>query len=225
MILNLKDLNEDVEFCHFKMQTFADVLKLFKSSCYMTSLDVKDAYYTIPVVEEYQKYLKFMWKGKLYKFCVLPNGLSLCPRWFTKLLKYPMGNLKELMHILSSYIDDIYLQGDSECIQNIADTITLLHKLGFTLHPDKFQSIPSTEVKTLGFIVDSVEMRVTYTLTQGKTENILWLLKHNLRKNVIKIREFARIIGKLVAAFPASIYGPSHFELRKGQNNCTRKGK
>ena len=62
MILNLKDLNEDVEFCHFKMQTFADVLKLFKSSCYMTSLDVKDAYYTIPVVEEYQKYLKFMWK-------------------------------------------------------------------------------------------------------------------------------------------------------------------
>ena len=173
MILNLKDLNEDVEFCQFKMETFADILKLVKSNCYMASLDIKDAYYTIPGTEEYQKYLKFMWKGKLYKFCVLPNGLSPCPRWFTKLLQYPMGNLRELMHILTSYIGDIYLEGDSEleCIQNIADTIILLHELGFTLHPDKWQLIPSTKIKTLGFIVDSVEMRVI--LTQDKTENIL----------------------------------------------------
>ena len=87
-----------------------------------------------------------------------------------------MGNLRELMHILSSYIDDIYLQADSEleCIQNIADTITLLHELGFTLHPDKCQLIPSTKVKTLESVVDSVEMRIT--LTQDKTENILSLL-------------------------------------------------
>ena len=80
----------------------------------MASLDIKNAYYAIPVAEENKKYLKFMWKGKLYKFCVLLNGLSPCPRWFTKLLKYPMGNLRELMHILSSYTDDICLQCDSE---------------------------------------------------------------------------------------------------------------
>ena len=106
---------------------------------------------------------------------------------------------------------DIYLQGDSklECIQNIADTIILLHELGFTLHPDKCQLIPSTKVKTLGFIVKSIETIVT--LTQDKTENILSLLKHNIRKNVIKIKELARITGKLVAAFPASMYGLLHF--------------
>ena len=177
----------------------------------MASLDIKDAYYTIPVAEEYQKYLKFMWKGKLYRFCVLPNGLSPCPRLFTKLLKYPIENLRKLMHLLSLYIDDIYLQGDSEleCIQNIGATIILLHELGFTLHPDKCQLILSTQLKILGFMVDSVEMRVT--LTEDKTENILSLLKHNIRKNVIKIRVLARIIGKLVAAFLASMYGPLHF--------------
>ena len=123
--------------------------------------------------------------------------------------------LRELMHILPFYIDDIYLQGDSElkCIQNIAVTITLLHELGFTLHPDKCQLIPSTKIKTLGFIVDSVEVKVT--LTQDKTENILSLLKHNIRKNVIKIRELARSFGKLLAAFPASKYGPLHFRNLK----------
>ena len=94
-------------------------------------------------------------------------------------------------------------------IQNIADNITSLHKLGFSLHQDKCQLILSTKVKTLGFIIDSVEMRVT--LTQDKTENILSLLKHNIRKNVIKIIELARIIGKLVTAFPASMCGPLHF--------------
>ena len=70
--------------------------------------------------------------------------------------------------------------------------------------------IPSTEVKTLEFIVDLVEIRVRYTLTQDKTQNILSLLKPNIRKNVIKIRELARIIGKLEAAFPASMCGPLH---------------
>ena len=83
-----------------------------------------------------------------------------------------MGNLGEVKHTFSSHTDNIYLQGDSEleCIQSIADTIILLHELGFTLHPDKCQLIPSTKVKTLGCIVDSVEIRVT--LTQDKTENI-----------------------------------------------------
>ena len=40
------------------------------------------------------------------------------------------------MHILTSYIDDIYLQGDSEleCIQNIADTYQLLHQYHKILH-------------------------------------------------------------------------------------------
>ena len=61
--------------------------------------------------------------------------------------EYPMGRLRELLHILSSYIDDIFMSGDSEldCIQALVDTINLLLGLGFTLHPDKCQFIPSTK--------------------------------------------------------------------------------
>ena len=62
-------------------ETLNHMLKLMKPNCYMASLDIKDAYYTIPVTEEFQKYVKFIWKGKLLK--LLPNGLSPCPRWFT----------------------------------------------------------------------------------------------------------------------------------------------
>ena len=62
--------------------------------------------------------------GVLYQFCALPNGLAPCPRWFTKILKAPLGHLRELLFILSAYIDDIYLQGESynECSDNLAAT-------------------------------------------------------------------------------------------------------
>ena len=86
------------------METLNHILKLIKLNCYMASLDIKDAYYTIPVAEAFQKYLKFIWKGKLLKFCVLPNGLSPCPRQFTKLLKYPVGKFKGIIaHIFFIY--------------------------------------------------------------------------------------------------------------------------
>ena len=73
------------------METLNHILKLITPNCYIACLDIKDAYYTIPVEEEFQQHLKFISKGKHLKFCVSLNGLSPCPRWFSKLLKYPTG--------------------------------------------------------------------------------------------------------------------------------------
>ena len=64
----------------------------------------------------------------LYQFCVLPNGLSSCPRWFTKILKPPLAELRELKRDISVYIDDMYLQGNTKtkCVSNIVATIKIL---------------------------------------------------------------------------------------------------
>ena len=59
----------------------------------MASLDLKDAYYTVGVNPSHRKYLRFIWKNVLYQFTCLPNGLSSCPRKFTKLLKPPLTEL------------------------------------------------------------------------------------------------------------------------------------
>ena len=87
LILNLKNLNEKVRKQHFIMQTFTSALTLVTKGCYMASIGWKDAYYSVPIMEEYQKYLKFQWKGKLFQYTYLPNGLSSAPRIFTKLTK------------------------------------------------------------------------------------------------------------------------------------------
>ena len=90
LILNLKNLNQFAEYKHFKMDSLHTILRLMKKGCHMASLDIKDAYYTIPVDETHQKYLKFQWETQLYILLHLPpNGVGPCPRKFTKVLKPP----------------------------------------------------------------------------------------------------------------------------------------
>ena len=67
LIFNLKALNDSVVYHHFKLDTLEATLPLVTPGCYMTSLDLKDAYYSIPTAPEVQHFLKFMWKGILYQ--------------------------------------------------------------------------------------------------------------------------------------------------------------
>ena len=46
----------------------------------MGSLDLSDAYHSISIHPESQKYLKFRVGNQLYKFITLPNGLNSAPR-------------------------------------------------------------------------------------------------------------------------------------------------
>ena len=75
----------------------------------MASLDLKDAYYSVAVNRCAGKYLRFIWHNVLYQFTCLPNGLSCCPRKFSKLLIPPLAALHELGHIVANHIDDLYL--------------------------------------------------------------------------------------------------------------------
>ena len=40
------------------MNTLETAIRLMRPGCYMTSIDLKDAYYSIPIAEEHQKYLR-----------------------------------------------------------------------------------------------------------------------------------------------------------------------
>ena len=64
--LNLKYLNEFVQYQHFKMESFLD--------SWMESFDRKDAFFTVPIHEFHQKNFKFESKDKVYKFVGMPNG-------------------------------------------------------------------------------------------------------------------------------------------------------
>ena len=213
LILNLKKANEYIQNFHFKMDTIHTVLNLVKPNCFMASIDIKDAYYSIKIDEQHQKYLKFKFQGQCYNFTCLPNGLCCGPRKFTKLMKAPLAELRKRGHLVSSFIDDLINFGDTyeECIQNVADTILILQRLGLTTHPEKSHLIPTQEITFLGFIINSKTMKIK--LTEEKMTSIFEECQNALHSTSLKIRDVAKVIGKIIATFPAVKYGPLHFRF------------
>ena len=93
-IINLKRLNHYLEKIHFKMEHIMTILPLIKQGMFMTSLDLKDAYFSLPIAKRYKKYLRFIWKGQLYEYQCLCFGLSLAPFYFMKVMKPIFSQLR-----------------------------------------------------------------------------------------------------------------------------------
>ena len=128
LILNLKKFNDSAQYEHFKMDNLTSATQMMTRGCYMASVDLRHAYYSVPIKAEYRKYLQFKWKNQLYQYTCFPNGLSNCPRYFTKLMNPVYATLRSQGYLSTSFIDDSYLQGNTleECTENVAKTVELL---------------------------------------------------------------------------------------------------
>ena len=173
MILNLKSLNDFVVYQHFKMDNILTALKLMGPKCFMASVDLKDAYYSVPIALEDRKFLKFEWKGDYYQNTCLPNGLACAPGLFTKILKPIYAHLHSVGHVSMGHIDDSFLvrYTGSACELNIQHTVECFDSLGFVIHPANSVLIPTHEFEFLGFfLLNSISM--TIRLPPSKAPNV-----------------------------------------------------
>ena len=228
VILNLREFNKSISYYHFKMDSLPTILKLIDKNCFMACIDLKDAYYSIPIRQRDRKYLKFQWNDTLYQYTCLPNGLSSGPRKFTKILKPPLPFLHTKGHIVSGHLEDFYLQGKTpeECSQNVTDTVTLFTRLGMLVHPDKSIFNPSQNLLILGFEINSVSMIVR--LTEEKAQALKLDCEKFVQKSykMLPIREVAQIVGKLISSFPGVLYGPLYYRsLEKDKTAALAKHK
>ncbi len=95
MIINLKPIKRFIKYLKFKMDTFKSCLNLVHEGDFCVSVDLSDAYYTLPMNAHYKKYVRFIWRGVRYQFNVLAMGLSPAPRQFTKLMKPVLAHLQK----------------------------------------------------------------------------------------------------------------------------------
>ena len=211
MILNLRAFNEFVQYHHFKMDTLETAINMMTPGCFMVSIDLKDAYYTVPISTDHQKYLKFIFNGSLYQYTCLPNGLSCAPWVFTKLLKPVYATLHNLGYLSLGYINDSYLQGDtsSECLDNVYYTTSLFKKLGFYLHPTKSIVILAQQLIFLGFVLNYITM--TVTPSEGKIQKLVTACRSLLNNSNPTIEEVCQVIGLIVSNFPGAEYGPLNY--------------
>ncbi|XP_069593228.1 uncharacterized protein [Ranitomeya imitator] len=94
-IINLKKLNSFVKNHTFKMESIRSTIKLLFPNCMMGGIDLKDAYYHLPIHDRYQKYLRVAVtiNGEVHHFqyTAMPFGLSTAPRIFTKIMLEDLG--------------------------------------------------------------------------------------------------------------------------------------
>lgn len=213
IILNLKKLNEFVSYEHFKMEHLHTVTSLIEKDCFLASVDLQDAYYSVNIEESCRNYLKFFWNNKLYRFTCLAQGLSCAPRYFTKLMKPIFAKLRTDGHLSSYYLDDSLLLGNSEleCSQNVDATCNILKNAGFIINEKKSCFIPSQEITYLGFILNSKAMIVS--LPHDKKEKIFSICQNFKSKRIFVIREVATFVGLLVSSLPAVQYGRLNYRF------------
>ena len=197
MILNLKELNEFIVYKHFKMESFNNALCMVTPNCFMGTIDLKDAYYTVPICDSDRKFMRFIWRGQIWEYSCLAMGLSSAPRIFTKLLKPVLSELRSRGHQSVMYIDDCYVQAETfqECLENINETVITLENLGFVINREKSVLVPTKAVSFLGFIICSETMKIK--IPDKKIEKIKLKINKFVCKRRHSIREVSELLGML----------------------------
>lgn len=220
-ILNLKQLNQFVQYDKFKLEDYRIAMSLIREGDFLAKIDLKDAYYLIPVAEEHRKYLRFRYRSKLYEFSCLPMGLSSAPRIYTKIMRPVVAELRKQGIFSVNYLDDFLIVGRSlrSCINYVQKVLDLLLELGFHINYKKSVLCPGTRVEFLGFEFDSVKM--TIELPVRKKSKILNMIQSTLTRTRIKVKSAFELIGTLIAATPAVKFSMLHTRfLERDKISC-----
>ena len=208
-VFNLKGLNEFIPHHHFKMEGIQTLKDILSKDDWMTKVDLKDAYFAIPIHEEDRSFLRFSALDCHFQFTCLPFGLSSAPWVFTKTLRPIITLLRELGVRLVAYIDDILVMAESpqRARDHTLGLIFLLESLGFIVHPDKSITNPSQEIEFLGMQVHSKTMELRLPgqkLKKLRTETA----KFTRSQTPPSAREVSRLLGKLNSVSQAVPPGP-----------------
>ena len=112
-VINLKKPNAFIHYEHFKMEGLHYLKFLLEQNNVLCKIDVKDAYFPIPLSKQSSKYVRCKWSDNHYEFLCLCSGLGPAPKVFTKLLKIPIALLRRTSIPIIVYLDDMLLMGSN----------------------------------------------------------------------------------------------------------------
>ncbi|KAK2564054.1 hypothetical protein P5673_012272 [Acropora cervicornis] len=192
---------------------------LLRKGDFMFKIDLKDAYFTVPVWQNHQKFLRFVWKETMYEFACLPFGLASAPRVLTKLMKPVVALLQQLGIRLIVYLDDMLMMAQSRdiALHLTSTALDLLQGLGFMINFLKSVLVPSTKMEFLGFVVDSISLSLA--LPRDKIRNARKECQTLLDSPFVTVRQLEKLLGHLTSTIQAVFPGPLHFRHLQTEKN------
>ena len=106
MVIDLHILNRLLVVPHFLMESVLKIAEGIIERLWGCTIDLKDAYFHVPMAWFFHQFLAFAVEGRTYVFQYLPFGLSLAPWAFHRVIKPVMAQLHREFIRIHSYLDD-----------------------------------------------------------------------------------------------------------------------
>ena len=156
-VIDLSHLNEFVQLTLFKMETVASVLLSVGAGNFLASLDLKDAYFQIPIHPSSRKLLRFTSEGTVYQFRALCFGLSTAPQVFTRVFAavsaWAHSHGIRLLRCLDDWL--ILSSLEREAKQSVQSLLSICRTLGIVINEKKSDLVPLQTAKYLGMTIDA----------------------------------------------------------------------
>lgn len=211
-IINLKPLNRFVEEWSFKMEGLPVVRSLIQPNDYMMKLDLKDAYYSVPIHPDRRRFLRFVFNGKTFEFQCLPFGLRSAPRAFTRLMTPIIAHIRSLGIRIVIFLDDILILHQSPSVLRsiFKKIVTLLERLGFLINLNKCSQHPSQQLIFLGTLLNTATMSLS--LPKEKLDPIQQGARQLHTQGKGTLQELATLLGRMSHAAQNGIWlAPLHY--------------
>ena len=211
--IDLRQPNSCIRYEHFKMEGLHTVQSFIRRNDLMTKIDLSDFYMHFLIGKADRRYMRFMWEGKKYECIGMPFGLAPAPRLATKIMAPVIRYLRSCGLRVAIYIDDLILLSRSykESIAHTQLLVDTLHKLGFSIHPEKVQLIPSRSSEFLGTQVNSRKMQ--FRVPRDKIRSTRREIRAVFRENecgTLTVRKFCSLLGKLNSLSGAVVSAQLH---------------
>ncbi len=126
------------------MLTMKTIMSPIQGGDYFVTIDLKDAYFHIQVVQRHRRFLRFAFGGKAYQYKVLPFGLALAQRTFTKCMDAALAPLRLQGIRVLNYLDDwLILAHSREQVSRHRDIVLHhIHSLGLRMNAKENGLLP-----------------------------------------------------------------------------------
>ncbi len=209
-ILDLRHLNFSLYKRKFKMLTMRTIMSQVQKGDWFVTIDLKDAYFHIQVVHRHRRFLRFAFGGKAYQYKVLPFGLALAPRTFTKCMDAALAPLRLQGIRVLNYLDDwLILAHSRELVSRHRDIVLdHIHSLGLRMNAKKSVLLPSQRTVFLGVRLDSVQMQAR--LAPARIPVLTACLARFKLGHHVSVGTCRRLLGLMAAASPVLPLGLLH---------------
>ena len=153
LCLDARWINEVTKKCAYPIPPVDSLLSRIPNTHWITGIDLKDAYWQVPLTAESKEITAFAVPGRpLYQFTRMPFGLCNASQTFVKLMDRVIP--QQYRDSISVYMDDIIVfASDFESMIEKLDLLaSLLQNAGLTINIDK-SKFCFKKLKYLGYII------------------------------------------------------------------------